>query len=84
MDSEKKQQEIIQIVKARLSTMPKEAILSIGSYGEFKRDDLIKQVEQNTEIGKKIILSGEVQSVGFLKSRFPLGEVSKPRCAYSF
>ena len=35
--------------------MPKEAILSIGSYGEFKRDDLIKQVEQNTEIGKKII-----------------------------
>ena len=55
MDSEKKQQEIIQIVKARLSTMPKEAILSIGSYGEFKRDDLIKQVEQNTEIGKKII-----------------------------
>ena len=55
MNPEEKQNEIIQIVKARLETMPREAILSIGSYGEFNRDQLIKEVEQNTEVGKKIV-----------------------------
>lgn len=55
MNQDERQKEIMQIVKARLETMPQEAILSIGSYGEFNRDQLIKEVEQNTEIGRKII-----------------------------
>lgn len=55
MDEKEKQKEIIRLVTARLSTMPQEAILSIGSYGEYKRDQLIEEVEKNSEVGKKIV-----------------------------
>lgn len=50
-----KEKEIIELVKARLSVIPQEAVLSVGSYGEYKRDQLIKEVENNTEVGKKIV-----------------------------
>lgn len=55
MDTEEKKKEIIQIVKARLAVMPKDAVLSIGSYGEYNRDQLIREVEQDTEVGKKVV-----------------------------
>lgn len=55
MNDEEKQKEIIEIVKARLATLPPDAILSIGSFGELKRDQIIKEVENNTEIGKKVV-----------------------------
>ena len=55
MDKKEKQEEIMELVKARLNVMPREVVLSIGSYGEFKRDELIKQVEDNTSVGKKIV-----------------------------
>lgn len=55
MNEEEKQKEIIEIVKARLATLPLDAVLSMGSLGELKREDVIKEVEGNTEIGKKII-----------------------------
>lgn len=55
MNDEEKQKEIIEIVKARLAILPPDAILSIGSFGELKRDQIIKEVENNTEIGKKVV-----------------------------
>ena len=61
MTDEEKQKEIIEIVKARLSILPQDAVLSIGSFGEFKKDQIIKEVENNTEVGKKVI---EEQVIG--------------------
>lgn len=55
MNEKEKQKVIIEIVKARLASLPSDAVLSIGSYGELKRDEVIKEVDGNTEIGKKII-----------------------------
>ncbi|MDP2860669.1 MAG: hypothetical protein Q8N98_03045 [bacterium] len=55
MTGEEKQKEIIELVKARLSIMPVDAVLSVGSDGEFNRDELIKEVENNTDMGKKIV-----------------------------
>ena len=55
MTEEQKQKEIIELVKARLETMPSEAILSMGNDGEFDKQQLIEEVEKNTEVGKKII-----------------------------
>lgn len=55
MNEKEKQKVIIEIVKARLASLPPDAVLSIGSYGELKRDEVIKEVDGNTEIGKKII-----------------------------
>ncbi len=55
MDNDQLQQEIINLIKARLNILPQDATLSIGSFGELKKDQLIKEVENNTDIGKKII-----------------------------
>lgn len=55
MNTEEKQKEIKRLVEARLSVIPDDATLSVGSYGEFTRDQLIKEVEQGSEIGKKMI-----------------------------
>lgn len=66
MTDKQKQKEIIELVRARLSVMPVDAVLSIGSLGEFKRDELIKQVEDNTEVGKKIV-EIEMQYLRLLK-----------------
>lgn len=48
-------EEIKKIVIARLETLPKDKKISIGSAGEFSRDDLIDLVKKNDELGKKII-----------------------------
>lgn len=66
MSDEQKQKEITELVKARLSVMPTDAVLSIGLFGQFKRDELIKQVENNTEVGKKIV-EIEMQYLRLLK-----------------
>jgi len=47
MTKEEKEKEIIEIVKARLATLPQDAVLSIGSLGELKRDGVIKEVAGN-------------------------------------
>ena len=49
------EQEIKQLVIERLKTLPEDTGMSIGSKGDFSRDDLILHVEQGDEIGKKII-----------------------------
>lgn len=42
-------------VIARLEVLPANIKLSIGSAGEFSKDELIERVKKGDEIGKKII-----------------------------
>ena len=48
-------EDIRELVKARLQTFPSGKKISIGSDGEFSKEDLIKEVDQRTDLGKKII-----------------------------
>ncbi len=47
-------EDIRKLVIARLRTLSSGRKISIGSDGEFTKDELIQRVEQNDEIGKKI------------------------------
>lgn len=49
------EQEIKQLVVERLKTLPEGTGLSIGSMGDFNKQELISHVEQGDDIGKKII-----------------------------
>ena len=49
------QEEIKKIVIARLETLPADKKISIGSSGEFSRDELIDNVMKDTDIGKKMV-----------------------------
>ncbi len=51
------------LVKERLSAMPPNISFSIGDLGDFSRDELIEEVEKETEIGKAMI---EMQ-INFIK-----------------
>lgn len=75
MKDEEKQKKIIEIVRARLATLPPDAVLSIGSLGELKRDQIIKEVENNTEIGKKII-EVQLEYLRMLKEGIFYGDAS--------
>lgn len=48
-------EEIKQLVLARLRSFPENLKLSIGSAGEFSKSELISHVNKTDEIGKKII-----------------------------
>jgi len=50
-----KNAEIRELVMARLSTFPSNKKICIGNYGELTREDMIKHVSKEDEIGKKII-----------------------------
>ncbi len=43
------------LVIARLETLPPNRKISIGSYGEFTKSELIEHVKREDEIGKKIV-----------------------------
>lgn len=47
--------EIKELVIARLSSLPADKEISIGSDGSFNRDELIGAVERGDAIGKKMI-----------------------------
>ena len=47
--------EIRELVMARLSTFPSNKKICIGNYGELTREDMIKHVSKEDEIGKIII-----------------------------
>lgn len=47
--------EIKKLVIARLELLPENKKISIGNYGEFSKDELIDNVNKNSEIGNKII-----------------------------
>jgi hypothetical protein len=49
------EEEVKKIVIARLETMSATKKISIGSAGEFGRDELIERVKKEDEIGKKMI-----------------------------
>jgi len=51
-DTEK---EIIDLVVARLQKLPADKEISIGSAGEFTKDELIDHVKKDDEVGKKMI-----------------------------
>lgn len=46
--------EIRKLVIARLQTLSSNRKISIGSEGEFSKEELIESVNKNDEIGKKI------------------------------
>ena len=48
-------EEIKKLVIARLEILPENKRISIGNLGEFSRDELIENVNNNTEVGNKII-----------------------------
>ncbi len=48
-------EDIKQLVKIRLSAMPPNISLSIGGYGDFTPQELIEEINKNTEIGNDII-----------------------------
>ncbi|MCR4277729.1 MAG: hypothetical protein NUV80_00025 [Candidatus Berkelbacteria bacterium] len=48
-------EEIRELVKARLQTFPSGKKISIGSDGEFSKEDLIRAVSEKTDLGQKII-----------------------------
>ena len=52
MDTEK---EIIDLVVARLQNLPSNKEISIGSSGEFTKDQLIDHVKNDDEVGKKMV-----------------------------
>ncbi len=51
----KNNEEIRELVIARLSTFPSNRKISIGSHGELTKDDLIRHIQQNDDIGKKFV-----------------------------
>ena len=48
-------EEIKTLVKKRLLAMPPDISFSIGEYGDFSRDQLIREVEKGTDIGKDLM-----------------------------
>ncbi|MCK5211634.1 hypothetical protein KAJ89_02940 [Candidatus Parcubacteria bacterium] len=53
-----------ELVKLRLCSMPEDVSMSIGSEGQFTRDELIAHIEKGDEIGNKVIKI----EIEFLKS----------------
>ena len=43
------------LVIARLNTMPPDLSFSIGAYGDYTRDQLVREVEKETEVGREAI-----------------------------
>jgi len=46
--------EVRELVMARLSVLSKDTLISLGSEGSFTRDELIKSVEKGDNIGEKL------------------------------
>lgn len=57
MNSKERQitENIKQLVIARLEALPPDKKISIGSSGEFDKEELIAHVKKGDEIGKKIV-----------------------------
>lgn len=56
--------QVKELVIARLEIMPNNMKVSIGAYGTFSKEDLKRHVEEEDEVGKKVI---EVQ-MAFLRA----------------
>ena len=53
--TENSNNEIKNLVITRLETLPSDAIVSLGSNGEFTKDQIIESVRNGDENGKKMI-----------------------------
>ncbi|MBI2664504.1 hypothetical protein HYX10_04140 [Candidatus Woesearchaeota archaeon] len=53
--SEKITEDVKKLVVFRLGTLPPGKKISIGSSGEFSKDELVTHVNKGDEIGRKII-----------------------------
>lgn len=53
-NTEEMEEEIKKLVINRLEVLPPDKKISIGSEGEYTKDDLIKHVKEGDRIGKKI------------------------------
>ena len=43
------------LVIARLKTIPPNVSFSVGSFGDFSRDEIINHIQRETEIGKEFM-----------------------------
>ncbi|MBI2575341.1 hypothetical protein HYV82_05650 [Candidatus Woesearchaeota archaeon] len=48
-------EDVRKLVIFRLESLPPDKNISIGSYGDFSKDELITHVKKGDDIGKKII-----------------------------
>lgn len=55
MDKNSNNNEIKDLVMTRLETLPSDAIVSLGSNGDFTRDEIIDSVRRGDEIGQKMV-----------------------------
>lgn len=55
MNEKEISKEIIELVIARLEVIPDDALMSIGSYGQFDKNQLKDEVKNNTEVGKALV-----------------------------
>ena len=62
-------QEVKDLVIARLQTIPEGKDISIGSAGEFNKQQLIEHVERGDEIGRTVIQI-EIEFLRDLKNGF--------------
>lgn len=53
--SNKISQDIKELVIIRLETLPSDKRISIGSFGEFSKEELVEHVKKDDEIGKKLV-----------------------------
>lgn len=53
--SEEINKEIKELIIARLDAIPQNKKISIGKYGDFTKEQLIENVKNDSEVGKKII-----------------------------
>lgn len=54
MSDKTTEERLRELVVARLQVLPPDASISIGSEGNYTRDELIKHVKNNDELGMKI------------------------------
>lgn len=55
MKNKDKKEQVKKLVIARLDSLPSNVNISVGSEGSFNKQQLIEQIESDTEIGKKMI-----------------------------
>ena len=67
--------EIKNLVITRLETLPSDAVVSLGSNGEFTKDQIIESVRRGDENGKKMI-EIEMTFLQGLKDGILYGETS--------
>jgi len=48
-------EDVKELVLIRMETLPSHKKISIGSYGEFSKEELIQHIKDDDEIGKKMV-----------------------------